>query len=75
MSEMLKLQMDQTGETVLIYNKGQTVEFTAQKMELVEQLKKATGLTPMGKVYCDGSITKDGELTLNIDTLTDTADF
>ena len=59
--ELLKVQLCSKGESVLIYNKDRTTEYTATDPELVAQIANGLGLEPLGKVYGYGTI-KDGEL-------------
>ena len=60
--ELLKIQMCSKGESVLIYNKDRTTEYTATDPELVAQIAEGLELEPLGKVYGYGEINKDGEL-------------
>ena len=59
--ELLKIQLCSKGESVLIYNKDRTTEYTATDPELVAQIVEGLELEPLGKVYGYGEI-RDGEL-------------
>ena len=57
---ILKLQTDMTGTRLLTYNEDRSVQHEDSCPESIAAL-----LGPMGKCYCEATITEDGEIEIS----------
>lgn len=56
---ILKLQTDMSGTQLLMYNEDRSVQHEESCPESIASL-----LGPMGKCYCEATVTKNGEIEI-----------